>query len=56
VQHGGNIEDADGNGNNIARFAVQNENIDILNFLTKHDANLDVQNPDKDNPLLQAIR
>jgi ankyrin repeat protein len=56
VQHGGNIKDTDGKGNTIAHFVVVNENYDILEFLSKQEANLEVQNSDGDTPLLKSVR
>jgi len=52
VQHGGNIEDTDRNGNRIAHFAVANDIYDVLKFLSQHNVSLEVQNSDEDTPLI----
>ena len=48
VQQGGNIEDTDGKGKNIAHFAVANENYNILNFLWQQNVSLDVKISDEE--------
>jgi ankyrin repeat protein len=57
VQHGGNIEDTDGKGKNIAHYAVAKESRDVLKFLSENHANLlHSQNFDGEIPLFQALR